>query len=350
MLSQAEIDALLNGTLQAEAPGKNEESVNLAEIMSQNNPAPAPTRPAAAPANGREVRTYNFWSPERFSKEQMRAVELVHEALAERLTTSMPAYVRSEFRPRIAHTEQGRSDDFLKDLPPGTLYHILALDPLPGRMLLVISPDITGVILERLLGGSGPTDRKPRPLTDIGQSLIKGTVEFMLNDIKAAWSKMVALEPRLEDSTTNQQWVTMMMGSARVMFIAFEVSVQGVTGSMNLYLPFSMLKPVANVLNPAVWIAGHEEKHTDESARRKNLGSLKHLPVMLRVILGQAELTMGDVLGLRPGDVIPLDTRARQELSVCVGDQQRFTGRVGTVGSRLAVQIGNVFQQSAGLD
>jgi flagellar motor switch protein FliM len=350
MLSQAEIDALLDANSDAE-PARGEASAHPAQIVSQAGPAsrgePAATDRAAS---GKEIRSYNFWSPERFSKEQTRAVELVHENLAERLTTSMSSYLRSDFRPRIAHAEQGGSDDFLKDLPPGTLYHIMALDPLPGRMILVISADITSVVLERLLGGAGPSDRKPRPLTDIGQSLIRGTVEHMLNDLKAAWSRLVPLEPRLEDSTTNQQWVMMMMGGARVMFIAFEVSLQGVTGSINLYLPFSMLRPVASALNPAIWISGREAKHSDEAARRKNLGSLRQLPVMLRVVLGEAELTLGDVLGLRPGDVIPLDTRTRQELRVCVGDRQRFTGRVGTVGRRLAVQIAGVTAPAAGAD
>lgn len=339
MLTQAEIDALLTGSLEAEEP-HSEAGVNLAELL----------EPGGSKRKGgnKQVRPYNFWSPDRFSKEQMRAVELVHENLAERLTTSLPPYLRTEFRPRVVHVEQGRSDDFLKDLPAGTLFHVMALDPLPGRMILVIGQEITWVILERLLGGAGWSNQKARTLTDIGQALLKGTVEYMLNDIKAAWSKVVALEPRLEDSTVNHHWVQMMMGNARVMLVTFEITLQGVTGTMGIYIPFAMLKPVANVLNPHMWIAGREEQRADETARQLAAAGLQQVTVPVRVVLGTAELTFAELTGLRPGDVIRLDASVRQDLPVRVGDRTQFRGRVGTVGNRLAVQIASVLRSGAG--
>ena len=335
MLSQAEIDALLAGSIEADQPN-SQSGVNLAELMGQASGA------HSNKAAGRQVRPYDFRSPDRFSKEQMRAVELVHENLAERLTTSLPPYLRTEFRPRVMHIEQGRADEVMKDLPAGTLYHLLAFDPLPGRAVLIISQEITWVILERLLGGSGWTDHSGRVLTDIGLALIKGTVEYMLNDFKAAWGKVVALEPRLEDSTVNQHWVQMMMGNARVMLVTFEIAVQRATGTMGVYIPFSMLKPVANVLNPHVWIAGREDHRPDEATRQRSITGLQQVTVPLHVILGTAELTVAELTDLRPGDVVRLDASVRQDLPVRVGSKVRFRGRVGTVGNRLAVQIVSV--------
>ena len=343
MLSQAEIDALLVGSIEADQPN-SQSGVNLAELMGQASGA------HSNKAAGRQVRPYDFRSPDRFSKEQMRAVELVHENLAERLTTSLPPYLRTEFRPRVMHIEQGRADEVMKDLPAGTLYHLLAFDPLPGRAVLIISQEITWVILERLLGGSGWTDHSGRVLTDIGLALIKGTVEYMLNDFKAAWGKVVALEPRLEDSTVNQHWVQMMMGNARVMLVTFEIAVQRATGTMGVYIPFSMLKPVANVLNPHVWIAGREDHRPDEATRQRSITGLQQVTVPLHVILGTAELTVAELTGLRPGDVVRLDASVKQNLSVRVGSKVRFCGRVGTVGNRLAVQIASVAAGAVGGD
>jgi flagellar motor switch protein FliM len=320
-----------------------EASINLAALMGQPAAAPAAAVPELE-GETRTVRPYNFWSPERFSKDQMRAVELVHENLADRLTSSLPPYLRTDFRPRVVHMEQGRADDFLKDLPAGTLFHILLLDPLPGRMMLVINQEITWVILERLLGGSDLKGRKTRALTDIGQALIKGMVEYMLNDIKAAWAKVVTLEPRLEDSTTNHHWVQMMMGNARVLLVNFEITLQNVTGSMGIYIPFSMLKPVANVLNPHVWIAGREERRSDETARQLATDHLQEVPVPVRVILGMTQLTIGDLVGLKLGDVIPLDTPVRDQLTVRVAERTRFRCQPGIVGNRMAIQISDVVE------
>jgi flagellar motor switch protein FliM len=130
-----------------------------------------------------------------------------------------------------------------------------------------------------------------------------------------------------------------MMGNARVMLVSFEITLQDVTGTMGIYIPFSMLKPVANVLNPHAWIAGLEERRTDDGVRQLTAQGLQQVYVPLRVMLGSAELTCGELLNLRPGDVIPLGTPLGKHLPINVGNRPHFEGQIGTVGQRLAIQI-----------
>ncbi len=336
MLSQAEIDALLNGAIEIE--NTEGSSVNLAELMGPNTAGKEATE-------GPKVQAYNFWSPDRFSKDQMRAVELVHEDLVERLTTSMPSFLRVSLRPRLVHTEQGRFHDFIKDVPANSLYHVITMAPLPGQMVLTISPEVCVRVLEQRLGGKTEVSRKERSMTDIDQSLLRGLVEHMLNDLKAAWSKVAALEPNLEDSTINQHWVQMMMGNDRVMLLTFEMSIQSTTGIMNIYIPFSMLKPIANVLNPHVWISGRKEKAIDPAARQTTLDNLNDMPLPIRVTLGKAQLSLGEALNLAPGDVIELDTQINQNLVMDIANNTRFWTKVGKSGKYLAVQVVSVVRQ-----
>lgn len=332
MLTQAEIDALLSGAIESE--------------KELEEPLPRPLQPttvadnAAGESTGKRIRPYNFWSPDRFSKDQMRAIELIHEDLAERLTTSLPSYLRTIFRPRLIHIEQGRFDNLAQGVAANTLYNILAFDPLPGRALLVFSPEVAWVILERLLGGSGRTPSpSTRPLTDIGQSLIRGTVEFMLNDVKAAWNKVVTLEPRLEDATVNNLWVTMLMRNAPVVLITFELLIQGVTGTMNIYMPLTMLKPVAAGLNPTAWMSGHEQTRPSDETRQALAQSITETILPLSVELGDVELTVKQLTSLARGDVLQLNTSVGQELVLKVGNKPRYRTLPGIVGSRLAVCV-----------
>jgi len=343
MLTQAEIDGLLNSTLQAE----DADNGNALDPTGQPDRDSAPQSAARPEANGKQPRPYNFWSPDRFSKEQMRAIELVHENLAERLTVTMSPYLRTDFRPRLLHIEQGRSDDFLKGLPAGTLFHILALDPLPGRMMIVFSAELTWVMLDRLLGGAGKLEAGQRPLTAIGQALMNGAVEHMLHDLKAAWGKVVAaLEPRLEDSTVNPQRVQMLMGNHQLLNVTFEIALHGASGAMNFYLPFFMLKPIASLLNPQVWIAGQANKPSNDASRERILARLRDVPMQMCIELGGADLTVAEIMDLRPGDVIRLDTAAHQPLPVYVNGRLRFRARPGALGNRLAVQIESTFDQN----
>jgi flagellar motor switch protein FliM len=338
MLSQSEIDALLAGALEIEQ-NDGESNVNLANLIDQASEAVS-----KAPKPTRKVQAYNFWSPDRFSKEQMRAVELVHEDLTERLMTSLPTFLRTNVRPRLVHTEQGRFHDFLKDFADNTLFHMLLLTPLPGQVVMTFSPNISVMILEQRLGGRIDGASSERPLTDIDQALLRGMVEHMLTDIKDAWGKVVVIEPALEDSTTNQHWVQMILGNEKVMLLTFELSLANITGTMSLFIPFSTLKPIGNVLNPHIWITGRREPQRDPEVRQQAMKNLHQVGLPVQVILGSAQLTMNEVMNLDEGDVIRLDTLIKEHLVVQVAEQERFTGQVGRVGNRMAVQITGVIR------
>ena len=86
----------------------------------------------------------------------------------------------------------------------------------------------------------------------------------------------------------------------------------------------------------------------EDAAHEKLRASLKTVPLTLRAVLGGAELTKAELTGLRRGDVIPLDTLIRQDLTVWLKDREFFSARAGICGKHLAIQItGRGAQQSA---
>ena len=336
MLTQAEIDALLNGAIEVEGTD-SQDSVNLADMMGKTVQAKG-----SSPSE-KNIRPYNFWSPDRFSKDQIRAIELVHEELAERLTNSLPSFIRTNLRPRVVHTEQGRFHDFMADMAPTTLYHLVSLAPLPGQVAIVFSDDVNFVILEQRLGGASDSSGRSHSLTEIDQSLLQDLVENMLNDVKASWAKVVSIEPKLIDSTVNQHWVQMMMGNERVLMVTFEMIIKDTTGTMSFYIPFTMLKPVINDLNPTLIVTGKKEQIIDYSARQTNLESLYRTSLPLQVILGNVRLSVKEMTDLTLGDVLVLDTSTNQDVVVQVNGTPRFKGRIGKQSNHLAVQISGPF-------
>lgn len=340
MLAQSEIDALLSGAINFDQKA-GEDNVNVSEKLNQSG--------ESAGLDGKhekKVQPYNFWSPARFSKDQMRAVELVHEDLSERLTTSLPTFLRTNVRPRLVHIEQGRFHDFIKDFPANTLFHLISLAPLPGHMVLTMSLNVSYLILEQRLGGKIEGRFTERALTEIDQSLLRGMVEHMLGDMKGAWSKVASLEPSLEDSTINQHWVQMMMGNERVLLLTLELNIQGITGTMSIVIPFNTLKPITEVLNPHIWIAGRKEHQQDPVARQMAIQSTLRAVVPVTVILGSVELSLQELMGLSIGDVIELDTNIDSPLVIKVANKKQFYGRVGKSRKRLGVQITRVYREN----
>ncbi|MFP5504346.1 MAG: FliM/FliN family flagellar motor switch protein, partial [Candidatus Sericytochromatia bacterium] len=58
--------------------------------------------------------------------------------------------------------------------------------------------------------------------------------------------------------------------------------------------------------------------------------------------LGTTDVTIGDIIRLGVGDVVPLSTFVESELDVLVGDRQKFKGRPGTIRNKMALQITDV--------
>ena len=167
----------------------------------------------------------------------------------------------------------------------------------------------------------------------------------MLGDIKGAWTKVVSLEPSLEDSTVNQHWVQMMMGNERVLLVTIELMIQGVTGTMSVFIPFNTLKPITNVLNPHIWIAGRKEQQQDPVARQTAIQTMMKAVVPIKAILGNVELSLQDLMNLSVGDVIQLDSNIENPMVVQVANKKQFYARVGKSHSHLGIQICGVYRE-----
>ncbi len=336
MLAQSEVDALLSSAA-TDDPASSGHLTDLAfQATEQANPEGK---------REKQIQPYNFWSPARFTKDQMRAVELIHEDLNERLTTSLPTFLRTNVRSSLTHISQGRFHDFIKDAPKNTLFHLISLEPLPGHIVLTMSQNVSYLILEQRLGGRIENRVAERPLTEIDQTLLRGLVDHILLDVKGAWSKVASLEPSLDDSTINQHWVQMTLGNEWVMLLTIELNIQGVAGIVNIYVPFNTLKPIHDVLNPHIWIAGRKEHQVDPVARQKAIQSTLKATVPLTVLLGTVDLPLGELINLTVGDVIELDTKVDSPLVVQVSNKKQFHARVGKSNKRLGVQILGVYRE-----
>ena len=131
VLSQDEIDQLLS-------------AISAGEIS---------TEEIHQPRDQRKIKIYDFKRPERVSKEQMRALEGIHDSFSRNFGASLSALLRTIVEARVATTEQLTYSEFIHSLPNPTNFNLLTVEPLEGQMCLEISPLIIYPIIDRLLGG-----------------------------------------------------------------------------------------------------------------------------------------------------------------------------------------------------
>ncbi|HSA05792.1 MAG TPA: hypothetical protein P5556_01275, partial [Candidatus Gastranaerophilales bacterium] len=120
---------------------------------------------------------YNFRRPDKFSKDHLKVLQDIHKEFSRQLALLLSAYLRLNIDVEVVSVDQLTYEEFTKSLPNPITVCVLELNPLPGQIVLVISHEVNFGIVDRMLGGPGTADPKPRELTDIEEALTKRIFE-----------------------------------------------------------------------------------------------------------------------------------------------------------------------------
>src|SRR5207302_2672516 len=119
VLDQSEVDALLA-------------AVDTGQVE-QDAPSPPVSGARAQPA---DVQTYDFKRPERVSKDQMRALEALHEGFGRNFGAALSGYLRTIVEVNVANIEQLTYSEFIHSLPNPTCFNLLKAEQLDGQLCL----------------------------------------------------------------------------------------------------------------------------------------------------------------------------------------------------------------------
>ncbi len=318
VLSQDEIDQLLN-------------AINTGQSDTDDYKAVSDTR---------KIKIYDFKRPDKFSKEQIRTVQIMHETFARLTTTSLSAQLRSMVHVHVATVDQLTYEEFIRSIPTPTTLAVINMDPLKGNAVLEIDPAITFSMIDRLFGGTGAiTGNKSRDLTDIEQSVMEGIIVRILANMREAWTQVIDLRPRLGQIETNPQFAQIVPPTEMVVLVTLETKVGEEEGMINFCIPYLTIEPIISKLSSQFWFSS-----VRRNATTQYLGTLKEKisTVDMDVVaeIGSINLPIRDVLGLRAGDIVKLsNNKVGDPLTLSVGDKKKYFCQPGVVGKKMAVQV-----------
>ncbi len=287
----------------------------------------------------RKIKIYDFKRPDKFSKEQIRTVSIMHETFARLTTTSLSAQLRSLVHVTVASVDQLTYEEFIRSIPTPTTLAVINMDPLKGNAVLEIDPAITFSMIDRLFGGTGQGAKVSRDLTDIEQSVMEGIIVRILANMREAWTQVIDLRPRLGQIETNPQFAQIVPPSEMVVLVTLETKVGEEEGMMNFCIPYLTIEPIISKLSSQFWFSSVRRSSTTQY-----LGTLKEKlsDVDMDVVaeIGTINMPIRDVLALRVGDVVRLSTvKVGDPLTLSVGNKKKFYCQPGVVGKKMAVQV-----------
>ena len=291
---------------------------------------------------GRKIKTYDFNRPNRFSKDHMRTLEMLHEIFSRGFTASVAAYLRTVAEIKVVSVSQLPFREYTMSLPRPDCIFVLKMEPLDGSFLMEMNPELVLTLIDRILGGPGKAPTAARELTLIEQSVIEKIVNRGMEALQEAWLKVGHFQPKLTGYETTAQFVQIVAPSEITAVIEFEVKINEVTGKMSMCIPYVVLEPIIGDLSAQKWFTVGKKESTAETV--ENLTKVMketRMPIVVRV--GGAQITVQELLRLKAGDVIRLDTSPHNEIDVLIENLVKLRGRPGVSSKKKALQVTRVF-------
>ncbi len=325
VLEQDDIDALLS----AVESGEIEEETTPGQLFSRHR----------RDLEEIEIRNYDFKRPERVSKEQMRAIQTLHESFARVFGAALSGFLRTIVEIKVATTEQMTYAEFIASLPNPTAFSLIGSENLNGLICLEVSPLIVYPLIDRLLGGANRDLFIPqRPMTAIEGRIMTVLIERANSAMTEAWSGIEDLEFTLSAMESNPQLVQIVPPNEVVIVIGFEIKMSSRAGTMNLCIPFNVIEPLMVKLSAQSWFKV-DRKEDDQVYERLVTDRIATAVVDVQGVLAETTITLADLRQLSVGDVIVTDKPASSPVVLNVEHERKFIAQIGQWKGNRALQV-----------
>ena len=332
-LSQWEIDALLTQIPE----GESEQSSDGAAV------APAISQPDRAFT--RQIKSYDFRRPDKFSKEQWTTLQVMNETFARLASAAFSSRLRTLSQVRLSSIDQGLYEEWQTQVPGQTVCYVLSLQPLAGNIVVEFNHDVASEVIDRLLGGTGLLLDRGREFGEIEMVLLRSFATTIGASLNEMWSAVAPISAELQDVSLDVGLVQVANPNDVVISAFFEVSIAEHLGAMSMWVPYAVLEPIASKLSAQIWHGGGAAPESTPRTRAIVSAALNSASVEISVELGSVEIPVSAVLQMSEGDTLLLDSRPEHLLPMFVGGEHRFLCRPGTVGNQIGIRVHELVEE-----
>ena len=285
----------------------------------------AGTEPKDKPAKGtRRIIIYDFKRPDKFSRDQISSISIIHETFARLAMTSLSALLRSNVNIHVASVDQLTYEEFIRSIPTPSTLAVINMDPLKGNAALEIDPAISFTIFDRLLGGMGDGWRFQHELTDIETSIMEVIFIRLLENLREAWRCVIDLQPRLCQVDTNPQFAQIVPPAEMVLLVTIEAKIGDIEGMINICIPYLTVEPIINRLSNLYGGWG-----TVTHSKNNTLANREDIPVKLTAEILRRDYPIGEIKEWKEETILlPLCPLAPNHCYLILGDRRVWRCRM----------------------
>jgi flagellar motor switch protein FliM len=298
----------------------------------------------APPAPAGEARNYDFATQTRIVRGRMPTLEMINERFARQLRISLFNMLRRSPDVAVAPISLPKFGEYVPTLQVPTSLNLIKLNPLQGTALVILEPKLVFAVIDNFFGGVGRHAKiEGREFTPTEMQIIHMLLNQVFAGMKDAWTPVLPIEPEFLNSEINPHFANIVTPTEIVVVSRFHIELDGGGGDIHVTIPYSMIEPIKDVLK-----AGMQSDRADKDERWAQTlrNELEETEVDLVTLLCEARLTLGELLDLKPGDVIPCNFDG--QATVMADGLPLLQGEIGQQRGRQVVKVRHLIARKTG--
>jgi len=326
VLSQDEVDALLSAVTEGE----------IAETPPPDEAEPAEREEPAGRKKGKslqekgEVQEYDLTTQDRIFRGKMPMLDVIHEKFCRDFRSSLSIELRRVVDVEVGDIRLIKFSEFLNSLPLPTSINLFKMEPLRGMGAMIVESSFAFVLVNIFLGGIGKSRFRieGRDFTSIELNIVRKVVDSALVEFQKAWEPLEPVKIEFQRTEINPQFVSIAHPTEIVLVIESSVDVDGNSGLIQIVLPYAMIEPMRDKLSSA--FLGEGSAYDDSLWRTVISETVLESEVEVVAQLGELKVTVGELINLQEGQILPMDKFADQPLDIVIQDRIKYQASVGT--------------------
>lgn len=274
------------------------------------------------------------------SYERLPMLEVVFDRLVRMMSTSLRNFTSDNVEVSLDNITSIRFGDYLNSIPLPAMLSVFKAEEWDNFGLLVVDSALIYSIVDVLLGGRRGTAAmriEGRPYTTIERNLVERMVNVVLSDLSAAFDPLSPVTFRFDRLETNPRFATIARPANAAVLARLRIDMEDRGGRLELMLPYATLEPVRELLLQMFM----GEKFGRDSIWETHLANeLWNTDVELEAVLDEVVMSLNDVLELKPGSRLMLNTQPNSTIDMRCGNVPLFRGKMGRKSGNIAVRIG----------
>lgn len=279
------------------------------------------------------------------SYERLPMLEVVFDRFVRIFSTSMRNFTSNNVDIDIQSIKSLRFGEYINSIPMPALVSVFKAVEWDNLGLITIDGSLVYSMVDILLGGrkySRNIRIDGRPYTTIERNIIKNMIEIMLADLSAAFDPVSPSTFLFERMESNPRFAAISRPADAAVLIKLRVDMEDKGGNIELLFPHVTLEPIRDLLTQ-VYIG---EKFGRDTVWEPYLGfeiASSHFEV--EASFKQKTISMQELVNLRIGDVLMLDSRPDDDVIIKFNSIPMLTGKIGKIEDRVAISVDRIINK-----